>query len=53
MLNFNLYFAMKLTNHDEALKQPAISIGLFQVDAMTCGYLVLSVEHRWTDTHSD
>ena len=27
MLNFILYFAMKLTNHDEALKQPAMSMG--------------------------
>lgn len=42
MLNFILYFAMKLTNHYEALKQPAMSMGLFRVDAMTCGYLVLS-----------
>ena len=29
MINFILYFAMQPTNYDEALKQPAMSIGLF------------------------
>jgi hypothetical protein len=42
VLNFILYFAMKLTNDYEAVKQPEMSMGLFRVDAMTCGYLVLS-----------
>ena len=41
------------TNHEVALKQRVMSIGIFRVDAVTCGYLVLSVEHGRTDTHSD
>jgi hypothetical protein len=51
-IKFKLLFHDK-NNHDVAVKHCAMSIGLFKVDAVTYGGLVLSVEHRRTDTHSD